>query len=114
MDLIKIVKEIVDKNPWLNGIYDYEDGDLTAILNQSEKFEKMPKEHVNLKQLFSDLQNYEGVFKYKNLLFFNDYHYGTFVYDINNPDRSNYIEHLTIPSMSFEKFAKIISQLIKQ
>jgi hypothetical protein len=107
----QIIKEIVDKNSWLNGWYDYEDGDLMAIVNQPEKFTGKPKEHTSLIQLYDDLQNYDGVFKYKNLLFFNDWQYGTFVYDINNPDTSDYIEHLTINAMPYEHFAKLINKL---
>jgi len=110
--LSQIIKEIIAKNSWLNGWYDYEDGDLMAIVNQPEKFQEAT-ERTDIKQLYSDLKNYDGVFKYKNLLFFNDWNYGTFVYDINNPDRSDYIEHLTINAMSYEHFAKLIEKLTK-
>jgi len=108
----QIIKDIVDKNEWLNGMYDYKDGDLMALVNQPEKFQEAT-EITNLTELFHALKNYEGVFKHKNLLFFNDWRYGCFVYDINNPDRSDYIEHLTIDAMSFESFQKTVNRLIK-
>jgi len=108
----QIIKDIVDKNVWLNGMYDYKDGDLMALVNQPEKFQEAT-EITNLTELFHALKNYEGVFKHKNLLFFNDWRYGCFVYDINNPDRSDYIEHLTIDAMSFESFQKTVNRLIK-
>jgi len=110
--LNQIIKEIVAKNGWLSGEYDFRDGDLMALVNQPEKFQEAT-EINDLKELFSLLNNYDGVFKHKNLLFFNDWRYGCFVYDINNPDRSHYIEHLTIDAMSFESFQKTVNRLIK-
>lgn len=109
-ELKEIVKEIVAKNDWLNGIYDYRDGDLMAIVNQPEKFQEAI-EKTDLKELYSNLKNYDGVFKYRNLLFFNDWQYGTFVYDINSSNRKDYIEHLTMNIMPFEHFAKLINDL---
>jgi len=109
MGLEKIVEEIVDSNRWLNGWYDYRDGDIMALVNQPEKFIGLPKEHTNLIELFTDLKNYDGTFKYKNLLFFKDWRYGVFVYDIENP--KDYIEHLTIDVMTSETFQTIIANL---
>lgn len=109
-DLKEIVKEIVAKNGWLNGWYDYKDGDIMAIVNQPEKFQEAT-EKTDLKELYSDLRNYDGVFKYRNLLFFNDWQYGTFVYDINNLDREDYIEHLTMNVIPFEHFTTLINDL---
>lgn len=112
-DLEKIVKEIIQNNNWLNGIYDHKDGDIIAIVNQREKFQEVT-EKTDLKKLYSDLKKYDGVFKYRNLLFFNDSQYGTFVYDINSSNRENYIEHLTMSAMPFEHFAKLIDDLTKK
>ena len=112
----EIVKRIVDSNDWLNGMYDYEDGDIMAIVEEPEKYMKV-KEYKDIKELFMRLKHgYEGTFKYKNLLFFNSYHYGTFVYDIEKAkkDPSDYIEHLTMDYMSFEKFQEIINELTNQ
>jgi hypothetical protein len=113
MDINQIVKEIIDKNDWLNGWADYEEGDIMEIVNQPEKFEQVT-EKTSLWELYNDLKNYDGTFKFKNLLFFSDSQYGTFVYDINNPDRSNYIEHLTMPAISFEDFMRIVAKLTKE
>jgi hypothetical protein len=105
----KIIEEIVKKNNWLNGIYDYLDGDILAIVNQSEKFEEVV-EVVDLQELYNKLREFEGVFQYKNLLFFNDWQYGTFVYDINNYE--DYIEHLTMDAIPFDHFIKIVERLL--
>jgi len=107
----EIVEENVSKNDWLNGWHDYRDGDVMAIVNQPEKFDGI-KEHTDLIELFSDLKNYDGTYRYKHLLFFNDWRYGTFVYDLKNPDRSHYIEHLTIPVMTVESFINLITKII--
>jgi len=64
-DLEKIVKEIVAKNDWLNGMYDYRDGDIMAIVNQPEKFESITITK-NLKKLYDYLNNFDGVYKYRN------------------------------------------------
>jgi len=113
MDLKEIVKEIIDKNDWLNGWADYEEGDVLEIVNQPEKFQEVT-EKTNMWELFKDLKNYDGTFKFKNLLFFNDNRYGTFVYDINNPNRESYVEHLTMTHMEFETFMDIVEKLTKE
>jgi len=115
MDIKKLVEEIVDSNDWLNGMYDYEDGDIMAIAEEPEKYMSI-KECNSIKELFSYLkQGYEGTFKYKNLLFFNSYQYGTFVYDIEKAEKDpkRYVEHLTMDSIAFEKFSEIINELVK-
>ena len=104
----KIVEEIVEKNNWLNGIYDYLDGDILAIVNQPEKFEEVV-EVIDLQELYNDLKNYEGCFRYGDLLFFNDWQYGTFVYSIDNTE--DYIEHLTMDAISFQRFIEIVKSL---
>jgi hypothetical protein len=108
-EIKKIIEEIVEKNNWLNGIYDYLDGDVLAIVNQPEKFEEA-KEEMDLRELYNDLREFEGVFQYKNLLFFNDWQYGTFVYSIDNTE--DYIEHLTMDAIPFDHFIKIIERLL--
>lgn len=110
--LEQIVKEIIAKNGWLNGFYDYKAGDIMAIVNQPEYYEGKPCETKDLKELYSMLKNYQGTFKYRNLLFFNDMQYGTFVYDMNDSDRENYIEHLSMHIMPFEHFEELIDNLI--
>lgn len=113
MSVKEIIKEIVKNNGWLNGIYDFKDGDLMAVVNQPEKFQEAT-ERTELGKLYADLKNYDGVFKFRNLLFFNDSQYGTFVYDINNPDRKDYIEHLTMSVMPFDHFVTLINDLIEK
>jgi hypothetical protein len=112
MSLKEIIREIVSKNVWLSGMADYEEGDLMAIVNQPEKFQEVT-ELNDLKALFGDLRNYDGVFKFKNLLFFNDSQYGCFVYDINDPNRQNYTEHFSIHIMTLESFTQAVNSLTK-
>ncbi|MEM1644094.1 MAG: hypothetical protein QXS70_06820, partial [Desulfurococcaceae archaeon] len=67
----------------------------------------------NIKELYRMLRNYNGVFKYKNLLFFNSCQYGTFVYDIDvaKQDPSRYVEHLSVNCIEFKRFKSIIGKL---
>jgi len=113
MKYIGIVKKIVENNMWLNGRYDFWSGDLVAIVNQPEKFLREPKEVHDISELFNDLKNYEGVWKFNNLLFFKDANYGTFVYDLSEPNPSRYVEHLSVDGMSEERFKKIVLYLIR-
>ena len=110
MDLMKIVNEIVEKNPWLSGMVDFLDGDVMAIANIPDKF-RVVVEFNNLKTLYLNLKNYDGVYKYRNLLFFSDWQYGIFVYDINDEDRGHYAEHLS-KSISFEHFKEVLEDLL--
>lgn len=105
----QLIKEILKHNGWLNGTYLYQEGDVMAIVNQPEKFQE-PQETADLKELYSNLRNYDGVFKYGNLLFFNDWQFGTFVYDING-SRQEYVEHLSMDAITYEAFVKIIEEL---
>lgn len=112
MELKRIVKQIVRRNRWLSGLYDYMDGDPIAINESEEIFINEPVECRDLEELYNMLKTYDGVYKYKNLLFFNSYHYGVFVYDIRRPD--HYIEHLSIEFMSFDRFADLVNKLLKR
>jgi len=112
MGLKGIVRRIVNSNPWLSGLYDYLDGDPMAISESEEIFVKEPVECKSINELYNMLKTYDGVFKYKNLLFFNSYHYGTFVYDIRRPD--HYIDNLSIEYMSFDRFADLVNKLLKR
>jgi len=105
----KVIKQIVNKNNWLNGFYDYLDGDLTA-LNRKEEFFNDYTEYDNLEELYNDLRNYDGAFKYQNLIFLKYWAYGTFVYDLR--DISDYVEHLNVEDMSFKEFEKIVNELL--
>jgi len=112
MDLKSIIKQIVNSNPWLSGLYDYMDGDPTAISESKEIFVKEPVECRDLEELYNMLKTYDGVYKYKSLLFFNNYNYGVFVYDIRRPDR--YIDNISIEYMSFDRFADLVNKLLKR
>jgi hypothetical protein len=101
MELKSIIKRIISRNPWLSDpLTDY--GELFAEVVECE----------NVEELYNMVKSYAGAFKYKNMLFFNSYHYGVFVYDIRKPD--NYIEHLTIDYMTFEHFASLINKLLER
>jgi len=108
MGLKDVVKRIVRSNPWLSGWNDYMDGDPT-VLAESEEIFKEPVECRNIEELYNMLKSYDGVFKYRNLLFFNSSAYGIFVYDIRRPD--NYIDHLTLDYMDYNRFVGLIERL---
>ena len=107
--LSRIVRKIIDSNGWLNGWYDYQDGDLMAMVNQPEKFEEV-SEVNDLQELYRLLRSYDGTFKYGKLLFFRDWRYGTFVYDIDKPE--SYVEHLSMDAISLERFIEIVNELL--
>jgi len=110
MEIGKLVKQIIEKNEWLNGMADFREGDLMAIVNEPDRYREIT-ETKDLRELFELLQTYDGVFKFQNILFFNSSRYGCFVYDINkSPD--SYVEHFTIEIMSFESFEKAVNGLI--
>jgi hypothetical protein len=88
------------------------DGDPMAISESEEIFVNEPVECKNLEELYLMLKTYDGVYKYKNLLFFNSYHYGVFVYDIRKLD--SYVEHLSIEYMSFDRFFDLVNKLLKR
>jgi hypothetical protein len=97
----KTIEEVLKFNEWLNGSVD-----LTA-LDKEDEFRNWV-EVENIEELRQKIRNYTGTFKYKNLLFFSDYHYGVFVYKI--PDGQNYVEHLN-PDISLEKLEEVIRRL---
>jgi hypothetical protein len=112
MDLKRTVRRIVNSNPWLSGLYDYLDGDPMAISESEEIFVNEPVECKSVNELYDKLTTYDGVFKYKNLLFFNSSVYGVFVYDIRRPD--HYIDNLSIEYMGFDRFADLVNKLLKR
>ena len=101
------VRRIVDRNYWLSGRADFEDGDPFAGLELREAMLKV-EEVDDLEKLYKLLRNCDGAFKYKNLVFFNC-KYGCFVYDLNRPD--TYVEHLTIDVISLPRFREIVERL---
>jgi hypothetical protein len=110
MGLKSIIKRIVRSNPWLSGWNDYLDGDPMAVSESEEILFKEPVECRSLEELYNMLKkSCDGVFKYKNLLFFNSSAYGIFVYDIRKPD--DYIDHLTLDYMDYNRFADLVNKL---
>jgi hypothetical protein len=112
-EVIKKVKEIIKNNDWLNGMVDFRDGDITAILKSEEYFNNGNTiyETDNEEELFNELKKWDyGIWKFENLIFINDYQFGTFVYDLS--DTKNYVEHLTIDEMSFMKFKETLDYLL--
>jgi hypothetical protein len=112
-EVIKKVKEIIENNDWLNGMVDYRDGDIMALLKPEEYFKNgnIIYETDNEEELFTALKKWSyGIWKFKNLIFINDYSYGTFVYDLS--DTKNYVEHLTIDEMSLKRFKEILNILL--
>jgi hypothetical protein len=113
-ELKRKVREIISNNQWINGTYDYLDGDLSALINAEETFnENKIIEYDNLEKLFNDLKNYDGIFLFKNILFINHWNYGCFVYDLKSENYKNYFEHLTIDGMGFKKFCEIVNKRLK-
>jgi len=104
----KILREILDNNEWLSGWADFRDGDLMALANQEEKYQSLT-EVEDPRKLYELLRSYEGAYKYRDLVFMNDHQYGCFVYKL--PNTKDYVEHLNVEAMSFEKFAKIVEEL---
>jgi len=106
---MEVLQKILENNNWLNGITDYLDGDPSAILDKSEKFDRII-EYKELKKLFKDLKEYDGAYRYRNLIFMNDWNYGCFVYTEDDPE--DYVEHLTLDEMSFESFMESITPFL--
>lgn len=86
------VLRLVSKNKWLNGYYDFMDGDPLEALEESEDFEDIVPVN-NQQELWQKLRNYQGLYKYGNLYFANHMSYGCFVYIAK--DRAEEFEHIT-------------------
>lgn len=105
----KIMPEIIKNNQWLNGGVDFRDGDPTAILKESEFFSQCIMID-NIKDLYENLKKWDyGVFVFHDIIFFNDYQYGTFVYLFSNT--KTYIEHLSMSYIPYADFRKIIQDI---
>lgn len=105
----EIIKEL-KKNNWLNGWYDFKEGDVMEIVNAEENFRGITTEK-DITELFKYLYNeYNGIFRYKNLVFGNSWKYGCFVYAILQNGEIKEFEHLTISAFTPEKFNKFIER----
>jgi hypothetical protein len=93
MKLENIRKEILENNNWLNGWYDYKDGDLMALVNVDDYVPNII-ELKTVKTVAKYLKKYDGVsIKYKNLIFMQHWNYACFVYRL--PNLKGYFEHLS-------------------
>jgi hypothetical protein len=64
----------------------------------------------NAGELYRCLREYDGTFRFGDLVLIKSWHYGTFVYALKNPRA--YIEHLDIDGMSFEDFVGVLRRLL--
>jgi hypothetical protein len=103
-----IIRKIVSENQWLSGMADFTEGDPSGIV-EAKRFHKVSVVN-DLDTLYHELLNWEGTFRYKNLLFFKHWQYGTFVYDIKKP--GTYIEHLSVSVMPKERFKELVQELV--
>jgi hypothetical protein len=86
------VLELVRRNRWLNGSFDFEEGDPLAGLENAECFEKVvPVGDPH--SLWRMLETRQGLFRYGNLYFANHASYGCFVYIVK--ERAAEFEHIT-------------------
>jgi len=107
VNIIKIIKE---NNEWLNGTVDYIKGDPGAILDAEERLDSGITKVTTIEELFRNIQNYDGIFKYKNFYFANSWKYGCFVYiEMNGEITETYFEHISINNI--EKFKQFIAKL---
>ncbi|WP_288005883.1 hypothetical protein [Thermofilum sp.] len=91
-DMDQEVLRLVGKNKWLNGYYDFMDGDPLEALEESGDFEDIVPVN-NQQELWQKLRNYQGLYKFGNLYFANHMSYGCFVYIAK--DRAEEFEHIT-------------------
>jgi hypothetical protein len=113
-DVLEKVKEMINKNEWLNGYVDFADGDLMAIFDAEDYYHIDNLQYINEAEndlsLYNQLKEYDnGIWKYKDFIFIKHWDYGTFVYHLS--DTKNYVEHLTMDNMSFRSFSDTIKHL---
>jgi hypothetical protein len=100
------VLELVRKNYWLSGMAEAEEGDPLAGLENAEMFAKVtPVEDPS--ELWKYIENYQGIFRYRNLYFANHTAYGCFVYIVKAGEAKEF-EHIT-----FEKYEDFKKWLFK-
>lgn len=109
--LRRTVEKILDGNYWLSGRAETDEGDPLAGLENREILCKISKVS-SPEELYRQLKNYAGTFKYGPLLFINHPAYGCFVYLLRKLE--NYVEHLTIDSMTPESFKQAVEKLCQK
>ena len=108
MDVYEFIRKVLYSNPWLSGMADFEEGDPFAIEENFEMFKNVTKVR-SMKKLYEFLRSYGGVFIYKDLYFFSHPAYGVFVY--RYPNYKDFVEHLSMDFIEFDKFKKIVRSL---
>ena len=106
----KFIEEVMERNMWINGMYNYADGDIMAPSEYEDMFSK-PAYFDDLDKLYEALRKgYTGTFVWHNIVIFNHaYDFGTFVYRM--PKYERYEEHLTISEIEPEEFKSIITKI---
>ena len=107
---VKTICNKIKKNKWLNGYYDMKDGDVLAMVTDKEYLDSITH-RASVKRLFSDLKNFNGIFKHKNIIFANHWNYGCFIYRIEN-NKLRQFEHLTIGAYQEEEFQSDIDKMV--
>ena len=110
MNLDSIIRSVFENNNWINGWYDYFDGNVMAPINAEDDYRGYTVID-SIEKLYNTLRNYDGIFVYKNLIFAKHWNYGTFVYRTSDP--LNYIEHLSIDGVGFDEFRRLIIRLLR-
>jgi len=106
-EIRKTIDEALRTNLWLNGTYDFEEGDLVA-LDKADEYYRDWTEVKTIEELWRMIRNYTGVFVFKRLIFFSDHHYGIFVYRVGNGE--SYVEHLN-NDISLDRLAEVVKRL---
>lgn len=116
MNLKQKIRKIIEKNEWINGMVDFREGDLMALVEAEEIFNENKINFVNNpKELFENLKRFDGIFIFSNLVFINSNKFGCFVYDLRDKNYWNYFEHLTITErFPYNKLLEIIERKIAE
>lgn len=105
------VKKLIKQNEWLNGMADFREGDIGALLEADRFLDFIPC--TTPRELYENLKNYSGSFQYKNLIFANHHLYGCFVFK-ESEDKAEEVEHLTMDVISLDKFIEILNRLERE
>lgn len=111
-DVQKFIYEVMKRNKWVSGEYNYDDGDVFAMEEYIDMFSK-PAFFEDLDKLYDALKKgYSGTFVWHNIVIFNHaYDFGTFVYKM--PKYEGFEEHLTMSAIEQEEFKSIITNISK-
>ena len=104
------IVKLMGRNNWINGMYNYADGDLSAPSEYEDMFSK-PAYFEDIDKLYDVLRKgYSGTFVWHNIVIFNHASdFGTFVYRM--PKYERYEEHLTISAIEPEELKSIIAKI---